>query len=253
MESSPSPDLLRSLALSITYALHKPKTPANLQRKKSLRFVSPSSRPASAKSESSKVPGVTLGIEMLRLYASVLCDPLDPAPLRKFAKAVTNKWLLYLMCEDDPEIVVLATKILARLLVVHGSGYSKKFAEKSGGYIILEYRLKRWWNVPALWPICLSIFFGRDIAMLDVEKPLDRSGLVNMFLAEGDVTVVFPDMLPVIVNMMKSGIRHIIVQEGETSVGGEGLEGRASSCEKSKMGSLKWNGKLLRQMTVAFF
>jgi hypothetical protein len=181
---------------------------------------------------------------MLRLYASVLCDPNDPAPLRKFAKAVTNKWLLYLMCEDEPEIVVLATKILARLLVVHGSSYSKKFAEKSGGYIVLEHRLKRWWNVPALWPICLSIFFGRDIAMIDLDKPLDQSGLLDLFLAGGDVNVVFPDMLPVIVNMMKSGVRHIIVQEGEISVDGESLEERASSCEKPKMGSLKFSGKL---------
>lgn len=91
MESSPSPDLLRSLALSITYALHKPKTQTNLQRKKSLRYVAASPRPSSAKSESKYLPSVTLGIEMLRLYSSVLCNPHDPTPLRKFAKAVTNK------------------------------------------------------------------------------------------------------------------------------------------------------------------
>ncbi|OQD88103.1 hypothetical protein PENANT_c004G00045 [Penicillium antarcticum] len=253
MESSPSPDLLRSLALSITYALHKPKTSSNLQRKKSLRFVPPSSRPASARSESSKVPSITLGIEMLRLYASVLCDPREPAPLRKFAKAVTNKWLLYLMCEDEPEIVVLATKILARLLVVHGSGYSKKFAEKSGGYIILEHRLKRWWDVPALWSICLSIFFGRDTAMMDLEKPFDRSSLVDTFLAEGDLNVVFPDMLPVIVNMMKSGMWHIVMHEGETSASGKGLEEHASICEKPKMGSLKLNDATTADQTILGF
>ena len=91
MESSPSPDLLRSLALSITYALHKPKAPTSLQKKKSLRYLAPSSRPASAKSEGKYVPSVALGIEMLRLYSSVLCNPHDPAPLRKFAKAVTSK------------------------------------------------------------------------------------------------------------------------------------------------------------------
>ncbi|KAJ5775302.1 uncharacterized protein N7511_000313 [Penicillium nucicola] len=253
MESSPSPDLLRSLSLSITYALHRPKTLSNLQRKKSLRFAPPSSRPASAKSESSKVPSITLGIEMLRLYASVLCDPSDPAPLRKFAKAVTNKWLLYLMCEDEPEIVVLATKILARLLVVHGSGYSKKFAEKSGGYIILEHRLKRWWNVPALWPICLSIFFGRDIAMMDLAKPLDQPGLLNLFLKEEDLNVIFPDMLPVIVNMMKSGMRHIIMQEGQTSPSGDGLEEQASKCDKPRMDSLKLHDSASADQTTLGF
>lgn len=32
-----------------------------------------------------------VAIEVLRLYTSVLCNPLDPSPLTKFAKAVTNK------------------------------------------------------------------------------------------------------------------------------------------------------------------
>ncbi|KAJ6185525.1 hypothetical protein N7519_006826 [Penicillium mononematosum] len=239
MESSPSPDLLRSLALSITYALHKPKTPATLQKKKSLRYIATSPRPASAKSESKYLPSVTLGIEMLRLYSSVLCNPHDPTPLRKFAKAVTNKWLLYLMCEDEPEVVILATQILARLVVVIGSGYSKKFAEKSGGYIILEHRLKRWWDVPALWPICLSIFFGVDHALLNLDKPLDPSELLRAFLIEGDVKVVFPDMLPVIVNMLKSGVRNLTMANDAQEDTQGSLEERATKCDKPRMNSLK--------------
>lgn len=90
MESTMSPDLLRSLALSITYALHKPKPASTLQKKMSLRYMAASSRPASSKS-GKYVPSVTLGIEMLRLYDSVLCNPNDLSPLKKFAKAVTNK------------------------------------------------------------------------------------------------------------------------------------------------------------------
>ncbi|KAJ5146347.1 Concanavalin A-like lectin/glucanase subgroup [Penicillium bovifimosum] len=239
MESSPSADLLRSLALSITYTLHKPKVPANLQKKKSLRYLAASARPASSNSESKYVTGATLGGELLRLYASVLCDPGDPTPLKKFAKAVTNKWLLYLMCEDEPEIVVLATKILARLVVVHGAGYSKKFAEKSGGYIILEYRLKRWWNIPALWPICFCMLFGVDHASLDLNKALDLPGLLSIFLADGDVKVVFPDMLPVILNMLKSGMRNsVVATEGqETPLGS--LEELAFKSYKPRMNSLK--------------
>ncbi|KAJ5223640.1 hypothetical protein N7468_008182 [Penicillium chermesinum] len=125
IESSMSPDLLRSLALSITYTLHMPKPTSSLQKKKSLRYLGSPSRPGSAKSQIQKhVPATTMGIEMLRLYTAVLCNPLDQAPLKKFAKAVTNKWLLYLSCEDEPEVVVLATKILSRLLVIHGNGYN---------------------------------------------------------------------------------------------------------------------------------
>jgi hypothetical protein len=92
LESNLSPDLLRSLALSITYNLHRPKPPSALQKKKSIRFAPSSSRPPSSKSDSGKhVSSITLGIEMLRLYSSILCNSLDPTPLRKFAKAVTNK------------------------------------------------------------------------------------------------------------------------------------------------------------------
>lgn len=93
IESNLSPDLLRSLALSITYTLHKPKAPPSLQKKKSIRFAPASSRPGSSKSSDSDnyISAIALGKEMMRLYASILCNPIDPAPLKKFAKAVTNK------------------------------------------------------------------------------------------------------------------------------------------------------------------
>lgn len=92
MESGMSPDLLRSFALSITYTLHMPKPSASLQKKKSLRFATAPSRPVSSKSHSEKYVSATAqGTEMLRLYTAVLCNPLDSTPLKKFAKAVTNK------------------------------------------------------------------------------------------------------------------------------------------------------------------
>ena len=92
MESSMSPDLLRSFALSITYTLHLPKPTSTLKRMKSLRFAVASARPSSSRSQSENhVPAVAQGIEMLRLYAAVVCNKLDQAPLKKFAKSVTNK------------------------------------------------------------------------------------------------------------------------------------------------------------------
>ncbi|KAJ5745343.1 hypothetical protein N7520_010525 [Penicillium odoratum] len=211
MKSSMSPDLLRSFALSITYTLHVPKSTAGLQKKKSLRFAAAPSRPSSAKSDSERYISATAqGTEMLRVYTAVLCNPLDSTPLRKFAKAVTNKWLLYLACEDEPEVVVLATKVLARLLVIHGSGYSKKFSDKNGGYKILECHLKRWWSIPVLWTICFAILFGRDVALLDLDRPFESAGLLKLFLSDGDLRIVNPEMLPVISEMLKSGLRSIV-------------------------------------------
>jgi hypothetical protein len=106
---------------------------------------------------------------------------------------------------------VHAVKILARLLVVHGSGYSKKFSDKNGGYTVLEYHLKRWWNIPALWPICFSILFGQDIALMDLDQPFDAPKLINIFLAGGDLRIAFPEMLPVILGMLKSGLRSSVL------------------------------------------
>ena len=148
------------------------------------------------------------------------------------------------MCEDEPEVVILATKILARLVVVIGSGYSKKFAEKSGGYIILEHRLQRWWDVPALWPICFSILFGVDHALLNLDKAFDPSELLKAFLTESDVKVVFSDMLPVIVNMLKSGVRNL-------TMGSDAQED--TQCNKLKLNSLKFPGRLSPLTTMVWY
>lgn len=112
--------------------------------------------------------------------------------------------------------MVLAVKILARLLAVHGSAYSKKFAEKNGGYTILKHHLGRWWNVPIMWPICFSILLGHDIALLDLKKPFSASELLGLFVPGGYLRIASPEMLPVIMGMLKSGLRN-------TDLGGDSV------------------------------
>lgn len=121
------------------------------------------------------------------------------------------QWLLYLACEEEPEVVVLSVKILARLLVVNGSGYGKKFAEKNGGYTVLKHHLRRWWNIPALWPICFAILFGQDVASLDLERPFDASEFLSLFVPGGYLRIVYPEMLPVIMEMLKTGLRSSVM------------------------------------------
>lgn len=154
------------------------------------------------------------------------------------------QWLLYLSCEDEPEVVVLATKILARLLVVHGSGYSKKFSDKNGGYTILEHHLKRWWNVPALWTICFSILFGRDIALLDHDKPFDSPGLLKLFLSDGDLRIVNPEIFPVITGMLKSGLSSIASRSDFDAQSGTDMPN--SELKSFNMLSVNFNGMFLQ-------
>ncbi|KAF5859341.1 hypothetical protein ETB97_002952 [Aspergillus alliaceus] len=212
MEGCLSADLFRSLALFITYGIHKPKEPSRLQKKKSLRFNTVTRQPTPSPGQK-YVASTTVAIEMLRMYCSLLCNAHDLGPIKRFARAVTNKWLLYLMCEDEPEIVILATKIMARLIVIHGGSYSKKFSDKTGGYIIMRHCLKKWWNVPSLWPICFAILFGVDIGKVNIDKSLDQSSLSELFCPKGEAQVIYPEMLPVISDMLQSGLKPTVFAE----------------------------------------
>ena len=174
---------------------------------------------------------------MLDLYTSLLCEKGSLVDIRKFARTVTNKvtykeppsevfaltsgqWLLYLLADDDPEIVVYGTKILARLLVTHGSSYTSKFASKTGGFWIMAHRLKHWWDISTLWPICFSILFGYDVAEINFDRPFDFFNLIEVF---GKCRVVYPDVLPVITSMLQHGLRDILKYQDDpdSPVGGE--------------------------------
>lgn len=207
-----STEMLRHLALFVTYSLHRGGRTNGLLPRKSIKIdgrLRRTSSPHDYSDDTKFVGRSQLGLEVLRMYAELLCSKRDPSVLKKFAKTVTNKWLLYLMSGHEPEAVVLATKILARLLVVHGQAYVAKFAEKSGGFIIMRHRLKRWWHLPILWPLCLAILFNRDIADLDLDRPFDLFGLLELFSADANVKVVYPQILPVIMGMLASGIKTV--------------------------------------------
>ena len=90
MEGCLSADLLRFLALFITYGIHKPKEPSRLQKKKSLRFTTAARQPT-PNPDKKYVSSTTIAIEMLRMYCSLLCNAHDLGPIKRFAKAVTNK------------------------------------------------------------------------------------------------------------------------------------------------------------------
>lgn len=79
----------------------------------------------------------------------------------------------------------------------------------------MRNRLKRWWNVAPLWPICFSILFGRDVAKIDVSRSLDLYGLVEMFSEGGKAKVVYPEIMPVIAGMLKAGVGTVVSYQGD--------------------------------------
>ncbi|KAK4250988.1 hypothetical protein C7999DRAFT_11321 [Corynascus novoguineensis] len=210
----------RSIALFITYAFHTspgslPRTPkpSSSSGRAITSSLGVSRRPTA---ESGRTPSAAgsrmltkkeVGIRILEMYTRLLCDKTNLGDIRKFAKTVTNKWLLYLLAENDPEIVVLGCKILARLLVTQPSSYTAKFASKTGGFWIMAHRLKQWWDIATLWTILFSILFGYDVANIDFDKSFDFFSLLEIF---GNSRVVFPDLLPVITSMLQQGLRDVL-------------------------------------------
>ncbi|KAH8660641.1 hypothetical protein BGZ60DRAFT_530657 [Tricladium varicosporioides] len=218
-------EVFRSLSLFITYAYHKPTSSASrTPRVQSGTMPSRSGTPSSGPRRptinvlfdgkditSQALTKRELGNRILEMYADILCEK-NTSNIRKFARTVTNKWLLHLLTEDDPEVVVLGTKILARLIVVHGSSYTSKFATKTGGFAIMRYRLRRWWDISTLWPICFSILFGRDVAEIDFERSFELFSLLETF---SGCKVVYPGILPVITAMLQHGLKDVLRQQDD--------------------------------------
>ncbi|KAK3330480.1 hypothetical protein B0H66DRAFT_598017 [Apodospora peruviana] len=209
----------RSLALFVTYAFHRPHgsisrtpKPASASSRSGTPGPSVLRRPTieiglSSSPSSPLLTKKQLGVKILEMYTRLLCEKDNLTDIRKFAKTVTNKWLLYLLAEDDPEIVVYGCKILARLLVTQPPGYTAKFSSKTGGFSLMAHRLKQWWDVETLWPILFSILFGYDVAKIDFSKSFDFFSLLEIF---GNSRVVFPDVLPVITSMLQHGLRDVL-------------------------------------------
>lgn len=211
-----SAETLRSLALFVTFSINKRNTGLQVRkptRREALHRSSSSGSFQGGKDETiSTLSHFEIGVEVLRLYSELLCRPGDDNLIRKFAKTVTNKWLLYLLSETSPEVVVLSMRILARLLVVHGDQYVKKFRDssKASGFTIMAYRLKRWWHLPALWPTCFAILFGLDVGNLELDRNFDLFGFIDVFSTKKELSVVYPEIFEVIMSMLQSGLKTIV-------------------------------------------
>ncbi|KAH8886705.1 beach-domain-containing protein [Thozetella sp. PMI_491] len=233
----------RSVALFITYALHAvpgshPRTPKPGSGTSRSSTPAPGGlrRPAieisgPSTNASRLLTKKQIGVKILEMYTRLLCEKDNLGDIRRFAKTVTNKvtietppgktkelaltalqWLLYLLAEADPEVVVYGCKILARLLITQPPGYTTKFASKTGGFVIMAHRLKQWWDIPTLWPLLFSILFGYDVANIDFDKSFDFFSLLEIF---GESKVVFPEVLPVLAAMLQHGLRDILKHQDD--------------------------------------
>ncbi|KAJ8112184.1 hypothetical protein OPT61_g5395 [Boeremia exigua] len=251
----------RSLSLFVTYALHdsrasyakralRPKASTLRLRRGTPPSLTPtltprSSSPASVSLESLSLSLPDLGIAVLNLLAEFLCDPHSPHEIVRFAKNVTGKWLLYLLAETDQRVVVLGAKILARLLVTNGAPYVRKFADKTGGFIVMKNRLRHWWNTPGIWTICFAILFDRDVATIDFERDFDVFNLVDIFMThspQSKLKIAYPEIFPVITAMLDTGLR-AIVRDRETAKTERAKDENESTPTRGRRRTMSLNAK----------
>ena len=93
--------------------------------------------------------------------------------------------------------------------MVSGQNYVQKFIEKTGGIVIMQHRLKRWWYIPKIWPICFAILFGLDVAAIDFSRSFDLFSLLEIFTSRSTEAVAYPAMLPVITAMLEEGLKSV--------------------------------------------
>ena len=97
-------DSMRSLALYITYAIHKPRQkPSTPLRGKSIKLTtdlpsrrktlsSPSPRPSMRQEDlTPRLTQLQVALRVSELYTNLLCQKGDLANIHKFARTVTNK------------------------------------------------------------------------------------------------------------------------------------------------------------------
>lgn len=96
----------------------------------------------------------------------------------------------------------------------------------------MRHRLRSWWKVPAIWCICLSILLGLDVGGMKLDQPFSRTGLIEILSSNSQPRVAFPEILPVLMEMMQLGLQSVISGDELSS----GV--MASLCKSLKFG---WN------------
>jgi len=71
----------------------------------------------------------------------------------------------------------------------------------------MRYRLKRWWDIPTLWPICFSILSIMMLQILTMKGPSNCSVYLR---PSARALLVYPNMLPVITAMLQQGLNSLL-------------------------------------------
>lgn len=172
----------------------------------------------STETESSPKNVVMCNMVMEMLH-DILCDKSNSVFVTKFANTITNKWpLLFFGDNSNPYAVVLAARILSRLLFSQGAMYVSKFRIASEGFLVMKKLLPHYWYLTQLYGTLLAMMLGVDISTVPVDANFDLFTLLTIYKNENSAQqrMLLPEIMSVILALVKEAI-NVVVQQSEVS------------------------------------
>ena len=81
----------------------------------------------------------------------------------------------------------------------------------------MRKRLQHLWNIPAIWLVCFAILFGKDVAIVDLHTKFDLFSLLEIFAVKGNITIAYPQILPVLTAMLRRGLLAVNQEHPEST------------------------------------
>jgi hypothetical protein len=156
-------------------------------------------------------------IIVLEMLHGILCEPQNQDLVAKFSSTVTNKWALLFFEKDvHPYVVVLALRILCRLLVLQGPAYMMKFRSGTDGMYIMQSLLKNHWNILQVHETLVATLLGMDIADIPLQGSGDFSRIIALHSQNAHRQIPIPEIMRVESALIDHGLRE---QNGLTKSG----------------------------------
>lgn len=172
---------------------------------------------ASARNQVSK--NVQMRNVVLEMLHDILCDTNSKELVNKFANTITNRWpLLFFGPHLHPYTVVLASRIVSRILTNQGPSYVNKFRQTSEGFTILNKLLPHYWHLVQLHQVLTITMMGADISSFPLQKSFDIEDL-KLCLRSDSSKFMIPDLLPIVIGLLKEGMANALVRTRKNDEG----------------------------------
>ena len=142
----------------------------------------------------------------------------------KFATTITNRWpLLFFGPNLHPFTVVLAARILSRILITQGTGYINKFRTSSEGFLILLQSLPpHYWSLTQLHETLIITMMGIDIAQYPMYTSFQIDNIKQCIQQNQHQSgFLIPDIMPIIVALWRESVHAAVQPLIDDSLGNE--------------------------------